>query len=90
MRPILHEDIRPLRRGCSSRRGCCWGFRAGWLAFSTEVLGSVTLPVMVVVVVMFFIFVVRRPGVEQAELFPGESQEPAQHIVIGPRGRGVI
>ena len=71
-----------------SSAGLLLGLSAGWLAFSTEVLGSVTLPVMVVVVVM--VLHLGFGGHKQAELLPRESQEPAQRIVIGPRGEMML
>ena len=71
-----------------SSAGLLLGLSAGWLAFSTEVLGSVTLPVMVVVVVMFFILV--SEAISKQSYYPGESQEPARRIVIGPRGEMML
>lgn len=71
-----------------SSAGLLLGLSAGWLAFSTEVLGSVTLPVMVVVVVMFFILV--SETISKQSYYPGESQESERRIVIGPRGEMML
>lgn len=64
--------------------GLLIGLGSGWLAFTSEVFGSITLPVFVVVIVMFFILV--STTLSTKSHYPGED-EPGQRIArIGGDG----
>lgn len=64
--------------------GLLLGLGAGWSAFSSEIFGDITLPVFVVVIVMFFILV--STTLSTKSYYPGED-EPGERIArIGGDG----
>lgn len=85
---IVRCDLSPLRvfgwARLFSTAGLLFGLIAGWIAFSTEAFGSMTLSVMVVIVVMFFILVSSTISVQS--YYPGEEWREEKRIVLGPHG----
>lgn len=71
-----------------SSSGLLLGLAAGWVAFSTQAFGSVTLPVMVTIVVMFFILV--STTMSKQSYYPGEEQKREPRVALGPHGEVVV
>lgn len=71
-----------------SSAGLLLGLLAGWVAFSTNVFGSVTLPVMVVIVVMFFILVSATMNMQS--YYPGEYSKQKDRVSLGTHGELVV
>lgn len=67
-----------------SSMGLFCGLLAGRIAFSTDVLGPMTLPIMVVIVMMFFILV--SATISAQSYYPGEEQQKPDRVRIGQRG----
>lgn len=68
--------------------GLLVGLGAGWLAFSSDVFGEVTLPILIVVIVMFFILV--STTLSTKSYYPGED-EPGERVArIGKDGEIVF
>ncbi|WP_180326674.1 response regulator transcription factor [Raoultibacter phocaeensis] len=64
--------------------GLLIGLGAGWLAFSSKVFGDVTLPVLIVIIVMFFILV--STTLSTKSYYPGEDEEGERIARIGQNG----
>ena len=69
--------------------GLVVGLLTGWLAFSSDVFGDVTLQAWVVVVVMFFILV--STTLSTKSYYPGEDapSAPAGAVRVGVMGQAV-